>query len=335
MNSSYLEGIYDKAFKDRVALLLLETYKSNDWTESLKKKYNILNNRKKETLSVISKLAGLLNEFDESSYVIFKSLKPYPATPNDTDVLFFGSKAEYEKAYKYLLDNGYIFHEWAPQQRTVYDPAGIGKIGEGKKGGTYYIDLYQEVSTDYFAYFNKNKLKPFVIKRDINGILANVLKAEPELAIIMFHNVFPERTFQLEHFYMPLYYLSDENFDLELFIKFIKDNKMVTAIKNNLSLIGYIHKKHFGFVPEQIRMILNNIGENPGEVKRFQQKGEITPYLFSPKVFWLTFLNKATELYCFKSLMVQMFKMLNPIFFVDVIKSLRKRFSKKGVYHLE
>jgi hypothetical protein len=73
--------------------------------------------------------------------VIIKSIKPYPAVPNDTDVLILGGKKEFKQTLDYLYAKGYIFHEWAPMQTTVYDPRGKGKIGKGKKGGTYYIDI--------------------------------------------------------------------------------------------------------------------------------------------------------------------------------------------------
>lgn len=334
-SEEYLLSIYDRAFKDRVALLLLEKYKRLDWKDGLKEKYQKLSERQAETFGVIARLAKVLNDFDPECYVVFKSIKPYPATPNDTDVLFLKGKKEYERAYKHLLEAGYIFHEWAPQQKTVYDPVGIGKIGKGKKGGTYYIDFYEQISTDYFAYLDKRKLAAFIITKEINGVPVRLLRAEPELSIILFHNVFPERTFQLEHFYVPLYYFASQEFDVDFFTRFVKSNGMSRAVGCNLSLVDYLHEQYFHFVPTKIAAIMKHLKLDKTELGRFQSSNETTPYLFSQRIFWMSFIEKAREPYCFKSLIVQFFKMLNPLFFFDVVKTLRLRLGNRGAYHLE
>lgn len=152
-----LLDIYDDAFKNRVGLLYLSLYRKDGWNKELEEKYQKLLDREKKTNDVITRLADKLNKFDTENYIIFKSLKPYPATPNDTDVIWMGDKQSYRKVYDYLLNNGYEFHEWAPQQKTFYDAEGKNFIGHGKKGGTYYIDLYEEISTDYYAYLNKKQ----------------------------------------------------------------------------------------------------------------------------------------------------------------------------------
>ena len=330
-----LLDMYEYAFPNRVALLFLSLYKREDWDARLEEKYRVLKKREKDTLDVITRLADKLNKFDKNNYVIFKSIKPYPATPNDTDVIFLGNKKEYKKLNTYMLENGYEFHEWAPQQKTYYDVRGKNKIGKGKKGGTYYIDLYEEISTDYYAYGNKNNLRKFIITKNINGIDVKLLASEPELAIIMFHNVFPERTFQLEHFYVPLYYLSNPEFNIEIFIDFVHDNKMATAIKANISLISILHEKHFGFIPKQLEHLISEFGVDKKEQKLFIRNNYATPFMFSPRIFWKTFLRKTQEFYSFQSLFIQGLKMFNPFFFLDVMRALKNRFSEEGTYHLE
>jgi hypothetical protein len=334
-SEEYLLSIYDRAFKDRVALLLLEKYKRSNWKSELRERHQKLCDRQAETFAVITRLAKVLNDFDPECYVIFKSIKPYPATPNDTDVLFLKGKKEYKKAYQYLLDAGYVFHEWAPQQKTVYDPRGIGKIGKGKKGGTYYIDFYEQISSDYFAYLDRRKLFAFIVTREINGVPAKLLRPEPELAIILFHNVFPERTFQLEHFYVPLYYMAANDFDEELFTHFVKTNGISRAVRCNLSLVSYLHEKYFHFVPAVLTAILGHLKVDEAELKRFRFSNEATPYLFSQRVFWMSFLEKAREPYCLRSLVVQFLRMLNPVFFFDVVRTLKLRLGSRGAYHLE
>jgi hypothetical protein len=287
------------------------------------------------TLKVLLDLANNLNVWDQTGYSIFKSIKPYPAIPNDTDVIIFGGKKKFESALAYLYKCGYIFHEWAPMQTTLYDPRGKGKIGKGKKGGTYYIDVYSEISTDYFLYINKKSLFPYIESLKLNGTIIRNVRKEVELAIILFHNVFPERTFQLEHFYMPLYFLKDSNFNINILIKFAEEQKLAYAIAANLTIVEYIHNKVFGFAPEKISQLLDKWRRNEFELDRFKKMGEETPYMFSPITFWMTFLHKIKDNAALKSLFVQGLHMLNPVFFIDVIKSLKNRFSEKGTYHLE
>ena len=195
ISSVKLESIYDRAFSDRVALLYLSIHRNKNWSLKLEKKFQKLNTRMKNTLNVVSHLGETLNVFNINKYAIFKSLKPYPATPNDTDTIIFGNKDFFKSVINYLYSKNYQFHEWAPMQTTLIHPDGIGKTGKGKKGGTYYIDIYSDISTDYFLYVDKNSVLPHVDTILLNGKHIKIVKTEIELAIILFHNVFPERTF--------------------------------------------------------------------------------------------------------------------------------------------
>jgi hypothetical protein len=330
-----LVDIYQQAFEDRVAPLYLSLYKNDNWNKDLIDLYQKMTEREKLTRSVLVDLADQLNQIIPNQYVIIKSIKPYPAIPNDTDVLILGNKKVFNKVLDELYGRGYVFHEWAPMQTTIYDSRGIGKIGKGKRGGTYYIDLYQDISTDYVCYLNKNNLKPYIYTKELEGVQVQLLRTEIEMAIILFHNIFPERTFQLEHFYLPLYTLSNSDFNPELFLTFVKNNKMCYAISSNLTLIATLHKECFGFVPEIIEQLLVVLGENKREKAKFSAQLMNTPYMFTPQSFFLTIIYKLSDYAFFKSLFIQAFHMLNPKFFLDVMNSLKRRLSEKGTYHLE
>lgn len=332
LSDAELLGVYELAFKDRVALLYLSLHRREGWDAQLEERYQALKHREEMTLEVIAALAKVVNAWNPDQYIIFKSIKPYPATPNDTDLICMADAEGYEQMYQHILSSGYTFHEWAPQQRTVYDPRGIGKIGKGKKGGTYYIDLYTEISTDYFCYLNKRRLRPHILTREIHGVPVKLLRPEPELAVVMFHSIFPERTFQLEHFYLPLHTLAKPGFDLDLLIRFSREAGIAYAVKTQAGMIARLHQEHFGSVPEPVRYLLEKLGGNTRETERFTAQGLKTPYMFSPRTFWTAFALKATEWHSFRSLMWQGVKMLNPTFFKDVMRSIRLRLSDKGLY---
>lgn len=331
-----LTSIYGQAFADRVALLYLTIHRNGkNWNQCLEEKYQTLNRRRDNTLRVIGDIGEALNYQGINDYAVFKSLKPYPATPNDTDVIVFGNKERFQQALDTLYGKEYMFHEWAPMQTTLIHPDGKGKTGKGKKGGTWYVDMYSDISTDYFLYIDKKSLLPYVETRMVEGRPVRNVRKEIELAIILFHNVFPERTFQLEHFYMPLYHLAEDDFDAEVLLKFAREQKLVRALSSNLTLVAHIHKEVFGFVPQIIETILEKTGNNQPELDRFIKQGSITPYMISPKTFWLTFFDKIYDPAAFKSLVSQGLHMLNPVFFFDVMRSLYNRFSEKGTYHME
>ena len=126
-----LEEIYDKAFADRVALLYLSLHRKSDWPEILEEKYKRLNERRERTLDVVADLRNDLNQFCREGYAIFKSLKPYPATPNDTDVICFGNREQFKATLEYLYSKYYLFHEWAPMQTTLINHNGMGKTVKG------------------------------------------------------------------------------------------------------------------------------------------------------------------------------------------------------------
>ena len=331
----YLERVYEKAFSERIAPLFLYKFRYEGWSSGLEERFRFIQDREKTTLKVLSDLADNLNKWDGTGYSIFKSIKPYPAIPNDTDVFILGGKEKFKSALAHLYECGYVFHEWAPMQTTLYDPRGKGKVGKGKKGGTYYIDVYSDISTDYFLYIDKNSIIPHIESRKMNGVIIKNVRREIELAIILFHNLFPERTFQLEHFYMPLYLLKDDGFDINTMISFAEEQQLVYAIAANLTIVEYIHNRVFGFVPNKIRQLLDKWHRNEYELGRFRKMGEKTPYLFSPRTFWITFVHKIKDNAALKSLFIQGLHMLNPAFFLDVMTSLKNRFSEKGTYHLE
>jgi hypothetical protein len=174
-----------------------------------------------------------------------------------------------------------------------------------------------------------------VIERQVQGKTVRLLRPEPELAIILFHNMFPERTYQLEHFYMPLYYLSQDGFELDLFIQFAEENRLDFAIRTNLTLISELHQACFGSVPAPVIKLLTHWGRNLSEAESFEKNKLATPFMFSPRAFWTTFLSKLGDGAFTSSLFAQGLHMLNPVFMVDVIRSLAHRFSENGIYHLE
>jgi hypothetical protein len=323
-SEQYLNQLFELAFENRVELLFLDNLNKIDKIAGFEERYDQLQQRSVKTLGVIAK-AGRLLSSSGIPYAVFKSIKPYPATPNDTDIICLGGRDVYKKSYELFLENGYKEHGIAPLQINIYDPSGEGKIGPGKKGGTYYIDYYQDIATDYFVYINKKKLVPFLREELVEGTKVKVLAPEPELAIVMYHNVFPEKTFHLEHLYLPLYRFSNPTFNLNAFSAFVEENRLTKAVRANLSLIEVLHEAAFGSVPPPVVTLLDRWGRKESETDKLKKEGIRIPYYFTASVFWEAFLSKLPDTRSLISLFNQVVHMLNPRFFVDVIRMALRR----------
>jgi hypothetical protein len=320
----HIKKLFELAFENRVELLFLDALNKLNKINGLEEKYKKLRARHEMTLSVIAK-AGYHLGASNIPYAVFKSIKPYPATPNDTDILCLGNKEAYKKGMDSFINAGYKEHGIAPLQVNIYDPRGKGKIGPGKKGGIYYIDFYREVAADYFVYVNKKKLIPFIREQEIEGVKVKVLAQEPELAIVMFHNVFPEKTFHLEHFYLPLYRFSDPSFNINIFSRFVEENQLKIAVRANLSLIAVLHKRAFGYVPASVSALLEKWSEEKRETKKIYKNGISVPYYFTPAIFWRVAFYKLRDVRSIRSIFNQVFHMLNPKFSVDVVRIVFRR----------
>ena len=99
VDQATLTNVYRQAFADRVALLYLTIHRNSKyWNQSLEKRYSVLQKRRENTLRVIGDIGETLSCDGINDYAVFKSLKPYPATPNDTDVIMFGNSDKFKGA---------------------------------------------------------------------------------------------------------------------------------------------------------------------------------------------------------------------------------------------
>ena len=86
------------AFINRIPTLFLEKIDGRDKHLELVSQEEKMWARAKKTREVLVRLANKLNKWNPDGYVIFKSIKPYPGTPNDTDVLILGGRKEFNAA---------------------------------------------------------------------------------------------------------------------------------------------------------------------------------------------------------------------------------------------
>lgn len=334
-SSETIEQLTTFAFKSRVGLLFLEECLRHGVAlgPSAQALHESLSQRRASTNDVMLKLTRRLNEVAKGEWVLFKSVKPFAATPNDTDWFPLDPTRHAELCRHLLADGDFRLLEKAPLQTTLIESGGEGLTDTTKRGGVYYIDCYIYPGTDYFIYLDPRRLRDYVSSTDIDGELVPVLAPPAELAAIMFHNIFPERSFSVESYYLIRSYLEQvrRNSDEQRFVDLCRDQKMEYAAACNLAAVKAIDAAQFGFSDPDVDRLLVELGY-AGFVLPGFDPNDAFPYQFSNSVFWRTFLLKQRDPTSLRSSLNQALHMLNPLFLADVIHILWKRCVRGGVY---
>ncbi len=331
-----LEDATEFAFKSRVGLLFLDECVNRGVALGPKalELHGSLMARRRETDRVVVKLARKLDEVAKGDWVLFKSIKPFASTPNDTDWFPFEARRHQELVDHLCAPNGgFKWMETAPRQTTLIEEGGTGLTDTTKKGGVYYIDCYVAPSTDYFIYLDPRRMRNFTETIDIEGYKIPILQPHAEMTAMMFHTVFPEKSFTIEAYYLVKRYLDlmEERGTLDAFVDMCRDQKVEYACAVNLVLTRGIDLAQFGQTDPRITRILAKLGHADLVVQGFDPAGAF-PYELPAKVFWWAFLSKQRDRTSFLSTLKQFAHMLNPIFFADVLRIVYRRTIRGGVY---
>lgn len=330
-----IEEITNYAFKNRVGLLFLEVCieRGIELGPRAIEMHRSLTARRESTDEVVVKLAKRLDLVARGEWVLFKSIKPFPSTPNDTDWFPLDPNRHGELCSHLVEDGQFKLLEVAPRQTTLIEASGESFVDTTKKGGVYYIDCYVCPSTDYFVYLDPQKLRKHVRHTSVLDYEVPILAPHAELAAIMFHNVFPERSFSIESYYLIKQYLDliEESSSLGEFVKVCREHKMELAAACNLSLVRDVDLRQFGVVDPRVNTVLNELGYSDLSIRGFLPTGRF-PYEFPNRYFWGVFLKKQRDFTALRSTGVQLLHMLNPVFLFDVMRIIWRRSVRGGVY---
>jgi hypothetical protein len=118
-------------------------------------------------------------------WAIFKTVRPFPFTPSDVDVVVLTDDGARPLASG-LLARGYSPSGGAPYTITLCDPQ--NDVG---------IDLYQEIASSRFIYLDRATLRPYRTWQVQGGVAVPVLRPVAELVAILAHAVYKEQLFTL------------------------------------------------------------------------------------------------------------------------------------------
>ena len=308
--------LYNYATKNKIGLLYLEALKDQGKLEDFGLRLKYEEERKKHNKQSITaiRISKLFNSSDVN-YAIFKSIMPFPATPNDVDVIHFGSDEEYEKAVEIMLQSDYmeVKGEVDAEQRMFHDARDGMLEPHPPEKDVYDIDLYQNISASYVLYLDKRKLGKYVTEINMSGSKLKVLKPEAELVAIIIHSIIPEQLCTLFVYYAMLHHLERKNSEeIDRFIDIAKENNVTFSVKAHCSLVAELHRVAHGFVPEEIKEILVKLGNETREKKFLVKNGFKMPHKYSLSAVLRILLEKMREREFRRSVLKQMVFMLNP-----------------------
>jgi hypothetical protein len=315
--------LYKYATKNKIGLAYLESLKEQGKLEDfeLKLKYQEEQKKHNEQLITASRISELFNS-SGVNYAIFKSVMPFPATPNDVDIIHFGLDKEYKDAVEIMLQSGYMeVKGQADAEQRMFHDARDGKLEpHPHEKDIYDIDLYQKISASYVLYLDKRKLEKYVVEVDTASSKIKVLKREAELVAIIIHSIIPEMLCTLFVYYATLYHLARMNSEeIDRFIGIAKENNVTFSVKAHCSLVAELHKAAHGFVPEIIDGLLTELGDETSERKNLLKNDLKMPHKYSLSAVARILLEKAKESGFRRSAVKQMVYMLNPKLFKWVV----------------
>ena len=124
------------------------------------------------------------------------------------------------------------------------------------------VDVYKEVGAGHIIYMDKKKLLAQLDQTSIDGHLVSTLNPMEEMALSMFHSIFPERMFTLLlHYYILYSILNMSETQMVEFSHTCSEHRLRTAALITLSLSETIQEICFGETPQKLIKLREKLGK--------------------------------------------------------------------------
>jgi hypothetical protein len=269
--------------------------------------------QKREVLRItLQRVATIMNEA-QIKYVVVKSTYPFPAIPNDVDLLILECAEEYKNAVEIMKANKFevVGGNEAPLEICLHDGMRAKHYDDPKKKfaskDPYDVDIYKEIGASHIIYMNKAKLLDQVSQITVNSTSVNILKPAAEIALEIFHSIYPERLYTLLLHFHILYVIREmKSADIDEFLSICRRQSLENATVYVLSLTETIEEIRFGSPPSRITDVREAFG------KRKQIEVNKMPYLYPIRTIIESFWGKRTDLVFTLSAIRQMLSLANP-----------------------
>lgn len=320
-----LTELYEIAQKNKIGFLFLESLtKAKIINDTLQTELHNLRETYFTQRLTSERAAAILNK-TRCNYAVVKSRYPFPATPNDVDLLVLGDDDDYRDAVKSFRDNNFeLVGDEAPFEVCLHDSRSTKHFDDPLKKfaskDPFDIDIYKEVGASHIIYMDKMKLINTKSETNINGTVVNILSPPAELALSIFHSIYPERLYTLLLHFHILYTISDmRSADVDEFLRICRDHKMGNAAILTLSLTEIIQEICFGESPNKVTALREAFG------RKKEIDVHTIPYLYPLGMLFHAFWGKRNDLVFTISVIRQILSMLNPRYARYVISVYKDR----------
>ena len=202
-----LEELYRLATLNRIGLATLSSLVEAGFElpPRLERELTRLLSLSREIMGEFARVGGVL-ERAGVEYAVFKSLRPYPSTTVDIDVLIFRG---YWRAYRAL-------------RRSGYEPLGAGpeSVTLRRRGGPVSVDLYREPAVSRLVYLDREALRGLVEDRETPAGPVKALRREADAVAFIDHSIVKEQLITAADVVTVLKLLEDA--DLALFHRVVR-----------------------------------------------------------------------------------------------------------------
>ena len=300
------ETLYSLACKNKIGLLFLQAFLRSFSYESfdhlLDKEFNSYTH-----LIQTAQRASSILERTKVRYAVIKSVMPFPAVPNDVDIVIFDDMESYRRSLEALKNNYFEpLGESAPLEDCLHDTTRGGRHLDPAVKDPFDVDIYREIGASHIIYMNKNKLERYCTNKTVdNRYSFSVLEKPAEMAVYMFHSIFPERIYTLLLHYYILYTIEEMNqSQTDEFVSICVENRITRAVLNCLRITENIQKQYFGQCEDKITRLRQRFGPK----KQFEIF--CLPFKYPLSMIMDSFWNKKTDLVFTKSVLNQVFHLI-------------------------
>ncbi len=251
-NATFSYDLYKLALRNKVALSYLS--QCNLSNSEAKKFYIYHYSRYRSLLNALCEVCDILN-IHGFKYAVFKTLRPFDEDVADIDIICLASDGvEYKELEQILRNAGYVVMERGLYCTTFMDP-------RYHYATELMIDVYREISAGPLIYLDKKLISNYVTTRYVEGHKVKVLEPVAELLITVAHSLIKEMEIKLLDYLTTLHLMHKIDEDsITALLNLVKKSRLTYGTRLFFSVIAYLHKLAYNFVPSKIIKILKMLG---------------------------------------------------------------------------
>lgn len=310
--------LFNYAFRNNIEMLYCQKLVDSNNLSILIIKFTELKKRVLDSQKSVIKISKILKK-ENIIHAVTKTIRPYPATPNDSDILYLGDLENYQEATNILVENGYKITAPNAMQYELFDASVEENYNDKKSGGRFYIDFYRELAADYMPYMDSNLLKNEIKNIEVLGENVCVLEDKAEIIVLALHSVLMHRIIPMEVIY-TYSYIFDKMSESELneIWKFVKLSHGEVAFRAVMTIMYVLYDKSFDYIPQEITFFINKIGLSKREKKELIKNNLKMPHIITLRTFIYSVFSKIRGKRARQGFFKELFHMLNPFFAIEV-----------------